>query len=125
MPYCPKCGNKVDETMAFCSACGTPLKGAVASQPARNCEEKQEKHESLQKGEYGFVGYLIGGLILITIGAFTILDLTSNGLASGQELVTMLIIIGFIIIGGALYVVTPTRKFFRQLIIRPKNNSKA
>ena len=26
MPYCPKCGNKVEETMAFCPKCGTPAK---------------------------------------------------------------------------------------------------
>ena len=27
MSYCPKCGNKVDETMAFCPSCGASLKG--------------------------------------------------------------------------------------------------
>ena len=28
MSYCPKCGNKVEETMVFCPHCGTSLKGA-------------------------------------------------------------------------------------------------
>ena len=28
MSYCPKCGNKVDETMAFCPRCGASLKAA-------------------------------------------------------------------------------------------------
>jgi uncharacterized membrane protein YvbJ len=127
MPYCPKCGNKVDETMAFCPTCGTALKGATASSaaPNREKEEKQEKHEKPQKGEYGFVGFLISGLILITIGAFAILDLSSNGSASGQDLVIMLVIIGLIIIVGAVYVATPARKFFRQLIRLPKNSGKA
>jgi uncharacterized membrane protein YvbJ len=127
MPYCPKCGNKVDETMAFCPTCGTALKGATASSAAPNSEkeEKQEEHEKPQKGEYGFVGFLISGLILITIGAFAILDLSSNGSASGQDLVIMLVIIGLIIIVGAVYVATPARKFFRHLIIRPKNSGKA
>ena len=27
MSYCPKCGNKVDETMVFCPQCGASLKG--------------------------------------------------------------------------------------------------
>ena len=125
MPYCPKCGNKVDDTMAFCPTCGTALKDATPSPAAPICakEEKQQKHET-EKGEYGFVRFLISGLILITIGTFTVLDLTSNGSASGQDFVTMLIIIGVIIIVGAVYVATPARKFFRQLIIRPKNSAK-
>ena len=34
MPYCPKCGNNVDETMAFCPKCGTALKSTTPSQAA-------------------------------------------------------------------------------------------
>src|SRR5208337_1266774 len=122
MPYCPKCGNNVDETMVFCPNCGTALKDATPSPaaPNREKEEKQEKHENPEKGEYGFVRFLMGGLILITVGVFAILDLTSNGSAAGQDFVIMLILIGIIIIIGALYVTAPVRKFFRQLISRPK-----
>ena len=44
MPYCPKCGNNVDETMAFCPKCGTALKDTTPSQAAPESEE-QEKQE--------------------------------------------------------------------------------
>jgi len=34
MPYCRKCGAKLDETARFCPACGTPVAGvAVATKP--------------------------------------------------------------------------------------------
>ena len=53
MPYCPKCGNNVDETMAFCPKCGTALKDTTPSQAAPESEEqeKQEKHENAAGGE--------------------------------------------------------------------------
>ena len=45
MSYCSKCGNKVEENMAFCSRCGAPLKPSdVTSVPLRTQqEEKAEK----------------------------------------------------------------------------------
>ncbi len=130
MPYCPVCGNKIEETMAFCPTCGASLKGLAPSSvaPIYMKEEKQAKPvnpEKPEKGEYGFIGYLIGGLILITIGAFTLLDLSSNGSGAGQDFVSMLVIIGIIIIGGALYVATPTRKFFQGIFRRPKKSGNA
>ncbi len=130
MSYCPKCGNKVDETMVFCPRCGASLKGTAApgqvppTQPYRNEKaeknerrEKQEKREQPEKGEkqekseYGFIGYLIGGLILITIGVFALLDLT-NPLNSSQDLAAMLLVIGVIIIIGAIYIAMTARKRF-------------
>ncbi len=131
MSYCPKCGNKVDETMVFCPNCGASLKGAPTSRPPpvppyqrRNEKgeknekneknEKQEKNENREKeekGERGFVGYLIGGLILITIGVFLALQATGSPLlASGQGLPVMLLIIGIIIIIGAVYVTMVARR---------------
>jgi uncharacterized membrane protein YkgB len=130
MSYCPKCGNKVDETMVFCPRCGASLKGtttpgqATPNQPYRyekaEKNEKREKHEKREhpekgekqeKSEYSFVGYLVGGLILITIGVFALLDLTSP-LNSSQDLAAMLLIIGVIIIVGAIYIATTARKRF-------------
>lgn len=130
MSYCPKCGNKVDETMAFCPRCGASLKAtaptqAPPAQPYRKRDEKseknekqekQEKHEQPEKGEkgekgeQGFIGYLIGGLVLITIGAFALLQLTNSFISSGQNWAIMLLIIGVIIIIGAVYVTTVARK---------------
>ncbi|MGD0995426.1 MAG: zinc ribbon domain-containing protein [Candidatus Bathyarchaeia archaeon] len=130
MPYCPKCGNKVDETMAFCPNCGTALKRTTPSQapPESEEQEKQEKPENpanveiQEKNQYGFVNFLIGGLIMTVVGAFAILYLTNPVFASGQTLAIMLIIIGIIIIIGAIYVTTPVEKYFRHLISHPKNS---
>ena len=125
MSYCPICGNKVDETMVFCPHCGASLKGtetpsqAPTTQPYRyeksEKKEKHEKHEHPDKGqkqeksEYSFLGYLIGGLILITIGVFALIDLT-NPRNSSQDLAAMLLVIGVIIIVGAIYIATTARK---------------
>ncbi len=132
MSYCPKCGNKVDETMIFCPRCGASLKGtspvhpAPSSQPYPRRNEKSEKNEknekqeknnrqekgqNQEKGETGFIGYLIGGLILITLGLFSVLQLSNYFQTnSGQSWAIMLLIIGVIIIVGAIYVAMTARK---------------
>ena len=129
MSYCPKCGNKVDETMAFCPRCGASLKVVTPDQPTppaqtyrRRVEkseknEKQEKDQSSQrnekqeKGEGGFIGYLIGGLILITLGLFSVLQISGYfTVNTGQSWAVMLLIIGIIIIVGAIYVALVARR---------------
>lgn len=125
MSFCPKCGNKVDENMVFCPHCGTSLKAAIPSPPTpvqpyrrkdeksekNEKQEKQEKGERQEKGETGFIGYLIGGLILITFGLFSVLQLSGFfTVDSGQSWAIMLLIIGIIIIFGAIYVAMGARK---------------
>ena len=76
MPYCPKCGAEVSEEIKFCSKCGAPL-GPLPPRMRREKEEKGEKHEKREKAEkaekhekreYGYIGPLMGGLILIVVG---------------------------------------------------------
>ncbi len=126
MSYCPKCGNKIEETITFCPRCGASLKGVpppaqgAPAQPYPRNEksekneknEKNEKHESREKqekGERGFVAYLIGGLILITLGLFSVLNLSNYFTNSGQSWALMLLIIGVNIIVGANYVAMTAR----------------
>jgi cation transport ATPase len=114
--------------MTFCPRCGASLKGAPEPQAApvppyqkRNEKaekdeknEKQEKNESREKqekGERGFIGYLIGGLILITLGLFSVIQISNpNMINAGQTWALMLLIIGVIIIAGAIYVAVIARK---------------
>ena len=129
MSYCPNCGNKIDETMAFCPRCGTSLKAVPPGQPApppaqpyrrrdekgekKEKQEKQqqpEKGEKQEKGEAGFIGYLIGGLILIVLGLFAVLQISGYFPNSAQVWPIMLLIIGVIIIAGAVYVAMTARK---------------
>lgn len=118
MPYCPKCGAKVDEEMAFCPKCGAALKvehpTAEATPPtpsrAEKAEkqekeekrEKEEKAEKYEKREFGVTGPLIGGLILIFLGLIFYLQVT--GVLRGDVAFALfLIIVGILIIVGALY----------------------
>jgi predicted lipid-binding transport protein (Tim44 family) len=119
MPYCPKCGSKVDEEMSFCPKCGAALRveqpSVVAAPQApraekeekhekREKEEKQEKKEKTEKGEkreYGYLGPLIGGLILVVLGVMFYLATT---MALGTVTwAFFIILIGIIIIVGAIY----------------------
>jgi len=131
MPFCPKCGGNVEETMAFCPTCGTSLKGTPPTQEAPIKEkqelqvnycppEKAEAEIEEKKVDYNYIGFLVSGLILIVIGAFAIIDLTSTLLSLSQDLEIMLIIVGAIIVCGSLYVVAPVRRYFGRLISRPK-----
>jgi VIT1/CCC1 family predicted Fe2+/Mn2+ transporter len=130
MSYCPKCGNKVDETMAFCPRCGASLRpapttaGTTQPYPQRNEKaeknEKQEKREKnehrekgekQEKGEYGFVGFLIGGLVLIVLALFALLRLTGY-IDNGMSWAILLLILGVIIIVTAIYVASTARRHF-------------
>ena len=122
MSYCPKCGNKVDETMAFCPHCGTSLKSTALGQPTpvppypksekqekREESKHSEKGENQEKRDYSFAGYLIGGLVLIVFGLFSALSLTGY-FTAGQGWAIMLVLIGIIIIIGAIYIAMTARK---------------
>jgi len=82
--YCPKCGTKVSEEMAFCPECGAPLKAPpVGYRPEKEekaekheKEEKKEKTEKYEKREFGVLGPLIAGLILICLGVMLYLQVT-------------------------------------------------
>lgn len=127
MVYCPKCGAEVSEEMSFCPKCGAPLKvekpTVAAPTPAperREKEEKQEKHEKHEKEEpekrekhekreFGFVGWLVGGLFLILIGVIVYIQVT--GLLQREIAgALLLIIIGVVIIIVALYLWTTAAK---------------
>jgi Flp pilus assembly protein TadB len=130
MSYCPKCGSKISEEMTFCPNCGASLKAvqpAVAAQPTapprgekaekgekqekreketrdqREKREKGEKHE--KRGQYGFAGPLIGGLILIFFGLMLFISLTTS-IGWGILWAFFVVVIGIIIIIGAIYAAT-------------------
>lgn len=115
MSYCPKCGNKITEDMIFCPKCGAPLKVEQATaQPQRPVtyrhekdektekgSEKGEKHEKREKHEYGFIGPLIGGIIILFIGLSAYLSIT--GINPNILWAFFFVAIGFLIVVGAVY----------------------
>jgi len=101
MPNCPKCGSRVSEGMNFCANCGAALKPLPPAPPAVQApapapapapsrpekyekqekgekREKAEKTEKHEKREFGYVGPIIGGIILIVLGLFFYLMITIN-----------------------------------------------
>jgi len=131
MQYCSKCGSKVDEEMSFCPKCGAalrveqpvveavppaPYRGEKAEkgekQEKREKEERQEKKEKTEKHEkreYGYIGPLIGGLILIALGFMFYISLTQI-VAPGALWAFFFIVIGIIIIIAAIYATMIARK---------------
>ncbi len=121
MPYCPNCGNQVEENMTFCPRCGASLKVETAPKPAAPApqkaekDEKNEKQEKQEKGEKhekrggGFIGFLIAGLVLAVLGIIAYYDVTT-GLPSSQLWgPAILLIIGIALVIVAIYYVMKAR----------------
>lgn len=126
MPFCQKCGSEVSGEMAFCPKCGaalkfekSPLKAAPVPVPSRGEKaEKREKEEKTEKGEktekqekreFGIIGPLAGGLILIFVGFLFYLAVT--GYLERQIIwPLLLIVVGAIILVGVIYGVMTAAK---------------
>ena len=124
MSFCPKCGNKVDESMTFCPRCGASLKMEAAPRPpqtpspAYRRDEKSEKHEKNQqgekgekheKGEFGYLGWLIGGIVVIVIGLLAYLQ-AAGMLASQYNGAITLLVVGIAIIIIAVWLSMTARR---------------
>jgi hypothetical protein len=126
MSYCPKCGNKVDETMTFCPRCGASLKMEQTSArpvppPTYRRDEKSEKGEKNEKnqqsekgekhekGEFGHIGWLIGGIVVIVIGILAFARATGY-LSQPIEGAVTLLIVGIAIIIVAVWLSTMARR---------------
>ena len=127
--YCHKCGSKIKEENSFCPQCGVALKAGEPRPPMsperyrgektekQEKNEKNEKEEKMEKGEqqekyekqeFGILGPLIGGVILIIVGF--ILYLTVEGIINLRSLFPVfLLIIGAIVILGVVIGVVMAR----------------
>ncbi len=123
MSYCPKCGNKVEETMTFCPNCGSSLRAEAPPRPApppptyyrreektekreKNEPEKGEKHE---KGEFGHIGWLIAGVVIIIVGLLAYFR-AAGFIASQYEGPVVLLVVGIAVIVLAVWLSTMARK---------------
>ena len=112
MPYCPKCGNEVTEEMKYCPKCGATLKAEMAPRETYEKHEKHEKEEKAEKHEKGETSRfwaLIGGLILVVIGATSLIT-TFLDLPDPWRGAFFLVIIGIVIIVVAIYGATRASK---------------
>jgi len=120
MSFCPKCGTKVSEEMSFCPKCGAALKveqppaEAAPSAPYRaekaekhekrekEEKEKKEKTEKREKRELGYLGSLVGGLILVFVGLMFYLAVIEM-FPVRAIWPFFIVIIGLVIVVGAVY----------------------
>jgi len=128
MSFCPKCGNKVDDSMTFCPRCGASLK--MEPSPARPAapptshptyrnekqeknekggNEKGEKGEKQEKGEFGYIGWLIGGVIIIVIGLFSYAGAT-HMITGSMGTALIFLVIGIAVIIIAVWLSTTARR---------------
>ena len=131
LPYCHKCGSEVKEENAFCPRCGASLKAAAPTPPRHpeyysheksEKQEKQEKHEKeekMEKGEqqekyekqeYGVLGPLVGGVILILVGFLLYLGVSGVIDISSIWPVFLIIIGAMVILGVAVGAVMARKK---------------
>ena len=130
MSYCPKCGNKVDETMAFCPQCGASLKmgttwqaGPATTYPPYRHEkhEKQEKDEEKHEEKHGEkhekagggYGFLIAGIVIVLLGLLAYINATTSvfhSLSGPAASALFLIVIGILIVAAGVYYSTRSRR---------------
>ena len=119
MPYCHKCGSEIKETDTFCPQCGTNLKATTVQPPPppkpyknekqekNEKNEKDEKYEKMEKSEqhekqqFGVIGPLVGGIIMIFVGAMLYLAVT-GALEFRSVFPFALIVVGAIVIVGVV-----------------------
>jgi len=98
MPYCDKCGSKNEEDAEYCSKCGAPFKDGD--------ERRRYRHDRHRQREECF-GLPHGGLIVgVIVGVFLIIFGLSSiyGFSVWQYIwPIVIVIIGILIIGGAIY----------------------
>jgi len=128
MDYCPKCGNKVDDTMTFCPRCGASLKAGTTAQPGtptpeyyyryRYRHEKEEKGEKNEKGEKaekyekragGYAGLVIAGLLVLFFGLLALANAITGFLNGPVAGAVTVIIVGMLIVAAGIYYSTRSR----------------
>ena len=113
MPYCPRCGNEVDEDADYCTKCRAPLKEGVQYRRVRRRNEKGEKNEKDEKDEKGEddkYGPIIGGLIITWLG--TLLLLQNQNIIRGSDFGGFFLMgIGVILIFRGLLAMQETGSF--------------
>jgi predicted lipid-binding transport protein (Tim44 family) len=116
MSFCPKCGAALKVEQPPVAAAPPPPQAPPAppyraekeeKHEKREKEEKHEKKEKTEKGEkreYGYIGPLIGGLVMIALGVMFYLAITTS--IGNVAWAFFIILIGIIIIIGAIYAAT-------------------
>ena len=97
MVYCDECGTQNDDEAEYCSKCGNPLKGGKHHR-SRDYR-KQQRDECFGLPHGNIIGPLIIGAILILVGLSSVYGFE----VWNYIWPAMIVIIGVLIIAGAIY----------------------
>lgn len=118
--FCSNCGKQIEDGAAFCSGCGTSLNSqvqppvqqqAVYQQPIN----QQPVHQQVSGKPATKKGRTVG-IVLLVLGVLSFLGMNANGTietlsvegAGPEDIVTILLIVGFII--GGVYLIIKNKK---------------
>jgi uncharacterized membrane protein YvbJ len=103
MVYCPRCGTLNDDSAEFCVKCGAPLR--TGTYESRRYERRRAENECFGLPHGGAIVGLAIGIIIIAWAL-----LTFAGIAASQNLwYIIVIVIGVVLIAGAVYRISRPR----------------
>jgi len=114
LAFCTKCGAELPEGALYCVKCGTPVHPVAVTPPlpphAHEKSEKAEKEEKAEKHEKDTTsGALVGGLILIALGA-TFFASQYGYLGPSRWWALFIVLLGAIVMVQDLYYIGRGRK---------------
>ena len=107
MVYCSKCGTKNEDTTEFCTNCGANLQTGTTA--TRRYERRKAEQECFGLPHGGIIAGLIVGLIILFWGVYLILQQTGVITGTVNFWIILLIILGVLMIIGAIYQMTRRR----------------
>ena len=109
MVYCPKCGTKNEDTADFCVNCGASLQTGTVS--SRRYERRRAQQECFGLPHGGAIAGLVFGAIILIGGLLLLLQETETIVIADASIfgIILIIILGILILAGALYRATHSR----------------
>ena len=107
MVYCPKCGTKNEDTAEFCVKCGASLQMGTAS--SRRYERRKAEQECFGLPHGGAIAGIVIGVIVVIWGISTLLQQYGIIGESFEFWFIIIIVIGILIIAGAIYKITHSK----------------
>jgi len=107
MVYCPKCGTQNDDAADFCVKCGASLQTGTVS--SRRRERRKAEQECFGLPHGGAIAGIVFGAIILIWGITMLLQQTGIIAGTFEFWYIIIIIIGILIVAGAIYKVTHSR----------------
>ena len=107
MVYCPKCGTQNDDAADFCTKCGASLQTGTVS--SRRRERRKAEQECFGLPHGGAIAGIVLGAIILLWGISMLLQQTGVIAETFEFWYIIIIVIGILIVTGAIYRITRSR----------------